>query len=358
MLDTKTSVPLKKDLEMYPIDFNNFISHYHDTLTQYLVNNHCLNEFNENLALSSDLKELQIGSLDNNAIAQKSRGRAIKQNGDTISQWADHILRNYANILQNRIDKQSKMDFTALARLLTNDASKAMFSRHSYINWILANYHLHENGALPEINYAYVFKRNALTNYQYIATYINNKLVAKGTIKASTINAICTMLDGYHRVTTSNIFANPYDVANSQLLINQLCDFIEQDKVIYDSEMEYSTLIRSVVLSNKNLLKLPLNAIFDMNYNSDITKQKFVLFEARNKGLNEFINSLINKGSLWLYYDSIQEVVNKIHVKFQLSQNSLELLDLYIEQLSNTFKNIKNMQWLKKMLILIKENLV
>ena len=358
MLDTKTSIPLKKDLEMYPIDFNNFVSRYHDTLTQYLVNHHYLNEFNENLALSSDLKELQIGSLTNNAIAQKQRGRAIKQNDDTISQWADHILRNYANILQNRIDKQSKMNFTDLARLLTNDASTVMFSRHSYINWILANYHLHENDALPEINYAYIFKRNALANYQYIATYINNKLVAKDTIKASTINAICTMIDGYHRVTTSNIFANPYDVANSQLLINQLCDFIEQDKVIYDSEMEYSKLIRSVVLSNKNLFKLPLDAIFSMTYNSDITKQKFVLFEAKNKGLNEFINSLINKGSLWLYYDTIQEIVNKIQVKFQLSQNSLELLDLYIEQLSSTFKNIKNMQWLKKMLILIKENLV
>ena len=358
MLDTKTSMPLKKDLEMYPIDFNNFVSRYHDTLTQYLVNNHCLNEFNENLALSSDLEELQIGSLANNVIAQKARGRAIKQNDDTISQWADHILRNYANILQNRIDKQSKMDFTDLARLLTNDASTAMFSRHSYINWILANYRLHENDALPEINYAYIFKRNALANYQYIATYINNKLVAKDTIKASTINAICTMIDGYHRVTTSNIFANPYDVANSQLLINQLCDFIEQDKVIYDSEIEYSKLICSVALSNKNLLKLPLNAIFNMTYNSDITKQKFVLFEAKNKGLNEFINSLINKGSLWLYYDCIQEIVNKIQVKFQLSQNSLELLDLYIEQLSSTFKNIKNMQWLKKMLILIKENLV
>lgn len=358
MLDTKTSVPLKKDLEMYPIDFNNFISRYHDTLTQYLVNNHCLNEFNENLALSSDLKELQIGSLANNAIAQKARGRAIKQNGDTISQWTDHILRNYANILQNRIDKQSKMDFTDLARLLTNDASTAMFSRHSYINWVLANYHLHKNGALPEINYAYIFKRNTLTNYQYIATYINNKLIAKDTIKASTINAICTMFDGYHRVTTSNIFANPNDVANSQLLINQLCDFIEQDKVIYDSEMEYSKLIRSVVLSNKNLFKLPLDAIFSMTYNSDITKQKFVLFEARNKGLNEFINTLMDNGTPWLHCHSIQEAVNNIQVKFQLSPNSLELLDLYIEQLSSTFKNIKNMQWIKQSLILIKENLV
>lgn len=358
MLDTKTSMQLKKDLEMYPIDFNNFVNRYHDTLTQYLVDHHCLNEFNENLALSSDLKELQIGSLDNNAIAQKARGRAIKQNADTIAQWADRILRNYANILQNRIDKQSKMDFTDLANLLAHHSSTAMFSRHSYINWVLANYHPYENGALPEINYAYIFKRNTLTNYQYIATYINNKLIAKDTIKASAINAICTMLDGYYRVTTSNIFANPYDMANSQLLINLLCDFIEQDKVIYDFEIEYSKLIRFVVLSNKNLLKLPLNAILNMTDNPDITKQKFVLFEARNRGLNEFINSLINKGYPWSYYHRIQDVVNEIQVKFQLSQNSLELLDLYIEQLSSTFKNIKNMQWIKKMLILIKENLV
>lgn len=358
MFDTKTSVPLKKDLEMYPIDFNNFVSRYHNTLTKYLVDNHYLNEFNDDLALSSDLNELQIGSLDNNAIAQKSRGRAIKQNDDTISQWANHILRNYADILQNRIDKQSKMDFTDLDNLLTHHSSTAMFSRHSYINWVLANYHLNENGSLPRINYAYIFKRNALTNYQYIATYINNKLIAKDAIKASTINAICTMLDGYHRVTTSNIFANPYDIANSQVLINQLCDFIEQDKVIYNMEIKYKELIYFVALSNKNQLKLPLTAIFAMTYNSDITNQKFVLFEAKNKGLNEFIDSLINKGHPWLYYPSIQEIVNQLQVKFQLSQNSLKLLDVYIKQLNSTFKNVKNMQWIKKMLILIKENLV
>lgn len=356
MIDTNAIKPVGTKIEMYPIDFDNFVKDHHQQLADYLKEQapYDDNIFEDSLALSQDRKELTIGC---EGIAYADIGYKQKhyfaQKDTDFSDWVDSILQNYANYLRRQRNAQRKMNNKELNNLLYKNQRKALFSSRSYIDWLIANFanFSFEKGSY-QICYNFIFGYDT-DNYDYLSERLVVALSNIKQIRASTINEIINMLRHYYL----NLLGNKQiKDRNVYQIIKQLYDLANDvDKIIFNVNINYTQLLILVRrMATIKEINLPLKAVLQTDINYQFFKK--ITFTVTNKDeVSEFISLLIgdsvNKNIVFNY---LKDFFSKHTVRFKLNKGQA-LFDQYLTDMQTKFNNVEILKQTTAILNLIKQ---
>lgn len=356
MIDTNAIKPVGTKIEMYSIDFDNFVKEHHHQLADYLKEQapYDDNIFEDSLALSRDGKELTIGC---EGTAYVDIGYKQKhyfaQKDEDFSDWVDSILQNYANYLRRQRNAQRKMNNKELNNLLYKNQRKALFSSRSYIDWLIANFanFSFEKGSY-QICYNFIFGYDT-DNYDYLSDRLVVALSNIKQIRASTINEIINMLRHYYL----NLLGNKQiKDRNVYQIIKQLYDLANDvDKIIFNVNINYTQLLILVRrMATIKEINLPLKAVLQTDINYQFFKK--ITFTVTNKDeVSEFISLLIgdsvNKNIVFNY---LKDFFSKHTVRFKLNKGQA-LFDQYLTDMQTKFNNVEILKQTTAILNLIKQ---
>lgn len=355
MINTSAIKPVGTKIEMYAIDFDNFVKEHHQQLADYIKEQaYCHNIFEDSLALSRDGKELTIGC---EGIAYVDIGYKQKhyfaQKDEDFSDWVDSILQNYANYLRRQRNAQRKMDNKELNNLLYKNQRKALFSSRSYIDWLITNFanFSFEKGSY-QICYNFIFRYDT-DNYDYLSDRLVIALSNIKQIRASTINEIISMLRHYYLNLLGNKQIKDQNVYQ---IIKQLYDLVNDvDKIIFNVKIDYTQLLILVRrMTTIKEINLPLKAVLQADINYQYFKT--ITFAVNNKDeVSEFISLLIsdsvNKNVVFNY---LKDFFNEHTVKFKLNKGRA-LFDQYLTDMQAKFNNVEILKQTVAILNLIKQ---
>lgn len=356
MIDTSAIKPVETKIEMYAIDFENFVKDHHQQLADYLKEQEPYDDniFEDSLALSLDGKELTIGC-EGTAyvdIGYKQKHYFAQKDKD-FSDWVDSILQNYANYLRRQRNAQRKMDNKELNTLLYKNQRKALFSSRSYIDWLIANFtnFPFEKGSY-QICYNFIFRYDT-DNYDYLSDRLVIALSNIKQIRASTINEIISMLRHYYL----NLLGNKQiKDRNVYQIIKQLYDLVNDvNKIIFNVKIDYTQLLVLVRrMATIKEINLPLKAVLQADINYQYFKT--ITFAVTNKDeVSEFISLLIsdsvNKNIVFKY---LKDFFNEHTVRFKLNKGQA-LFDQYLTDMQTKFNNVEILKQTTAILNLIKQ---
>lgn len=344
---------------MLTFDSNQMIDRFQAKVKAYLDNNPT-DFFNKKLVLSSDCKQIYIGSeikhiyvyKYNSIIGYKTSG--IKRNKRTNAEFASHIIELYAKTLQNRVKKQSQMSSAEIFTMIYKDKSERLFSTHAYIDWLIS--HL-DDWSDDDVNIAFTYPiYTSKDNADYFLGKLIEKLPNCKKISVAFLNRIVSSLCLYihapnqYCVTPqiSTLAKQLYNIVNHQHLI---------DKINNNQNLNYVYLLLLFKASNIRDIKLPIMATLFLNpKNADYYN---INYQIENKNtLQTFINALyeyphripyaldiITKHNVVMNFADHQEVlkaeIKTIQTKFNYVERFQEILKILVTLLSKKINKKK-----------------